>query len=148
MRVINKTDFKELAKEKKEFPFKLDNDVIVTIYCEGDNLPAKFSFLIKNGYTWNGADIPRLLWRVIGASKDNDFLTASMVHDYMLEFKSLIYNEILGTRLPIPDYRLLTSLIFRQLLKDSDIWVVKANILAWCVDTFQKTVNRKAWRIK
>jgi hypothetical protein len=148
VRVINKGDSKEITKEKKDLPFKLDNDVIVTVFCDGDNLPAKFSFLIKKDYVWNGADIPRLLWRVIGASKDNDFLVASMVHDYMLEYKSLIFNEVLEGLLPVSDYRLLTSLIFRQLLKDSDIWVVKANIMSWCVDTFQKTINSGAWRIK
>jgi hypothetical protein len=147
LRVINKGDPKKLTKAKKDFPFKLDNDVIVTIFCEGNDLPEKFSFLIKKDYVWNGADIPRLLWRVIGASKDNDFLVASMVHDYMLEYKSLIFNEVLGGRLPVADYRLLTSLIFRQLLKDSDIWVAKANIMSWCVDTFQKTINRGAWKL-
>ena len=41
-------------------------------------------FKIPKNYIWNGADIPKILF-LFGQSKDNNYLLASMVHDYMLE---------------------------------------------------------------
>lgn len=140
VRVIDKCDGADLIKNKKKFPFKLNNDVIVTVFTDKFN----FSFKIKSDYIWNGADIPKPLWWV-GSGKDNDYLIASMVHDFMLEFKEYIYKEVLKECIRVNEYRRLTSLVFREILKDSDISCFKANVMAFCVDIFQMTVNRKAW---
>lgn len=142
VRVICPQDTKDKVKEKKDFPFELLNDVIVTVFTDKFN----FSFKIAEKYVWNGADIPKPLWW-IGSSKDNDYLVASMVHDFMLEFKDFVYKEVLNEKIEVKEYRRLTSLIFRQILKDSDINCIKANIMSWCVDFFQATFNRKAWKI-
>ena len=142
VRVIDSRDSKVKIKEKKKYPFKLDNDVIVTVFTSQFN----FAFKIKSSYIWNGADIPKPLWW-LGSSKDNDYLIASMVHDFMLEYKNFVYKDVLGSRIEIKKYRRLTSLIFRDILKKSDISTIKANIMAWCVDAFQLTINRKAWKI-
>ena len=141
IRVIETNDKK--AKEKKKYPFKLDNDVIVTI----DTDERRFSFKIKKGYIWNGADIPRLLWRCIGSRTDNAYLIASMVHDFMLEFKKHIIEDVLKNSMELKEYRRLTSLVFRQILKDTGTNTIKANIMSWCVDVFQMTFNNKGWRI-
>lgn len=143
VRVICADDSKEKIHDKKKFPFRLKNDIIVTVFTDKFN----FSFKIKEKYVWNGADIPKPLWW-IGSSKDNDYLVASMVHDFMLEYKEFVYKEVLESKISVKEYRRLTSLIFRQILKDSDINCVKANVMAWCVDIFQATFNRKAWVIK
>lgn len=143
VRVISPRDSKNIVKEKRKKPFELKNDVIVTVFTT----EFKFSFRIKAGYIWNGADIPKPLWWV-GSSKDNDYLIASMVHDFMLEFKEFVYKEVLESRISVKEYRRLTSLIFREILKQSDINCVKANVMSWCVDFFQCTFNRNAWKIK
>lgn len=107
----------------------------------------KFSIPIPVGYVWNGADIPRFLWRLIGSRTDNDFLIASMVHDYLLEFKFYIIDHIIGNTITIKQYRRLTSLIFRHVIKKQGTNTIKANIMSYCVDVFQM-FNFKGWRKK
>lgn len=133
VRTINAEDKPHIKENKKKFPFILENDVIVTI----ETTERKFSFKISSNYIWNGADIPRLFWRIVGAQTDNAFLTASMVHDYMLEYKKFIHEEVLKKVISMSEYRRLTSLIFREIIKQCGTKTIKANIMAWCVDTFQ-----------
>ena len=141
VRVINCDDSEDLKKNKKKYPFELYNLVNVRIETTERN----FSFSIFNGYTWNGADIPRFFWRIIGSRTDNDFLIASLIHDYLLEFKLYIMDEILKKDLDKREYRRLTSLIFRHVIKEQGTNTIKANIMSWCVDVFQM-INRKAWK--
>lgn len=141
IRVINNDDTKENIDNKKKFPFELDNSVTVKIVTS----KREFQFVIFNGYTWNGADIPRFFWRIIGSRTDNDFLIASMLHDYLLEFKSYIVNEVLKGEIKPKEYRRLTSLIFRYVIKEQGTNTIKANVMSWCVDVFQ-IFNRNAWK--
>lgn len=141
VRVISDDDSKEAIKNKKKYPFELFNTVQVQI--KTDKLD--FLFSVFNGYTWNGADIPRFLWRLVGSRTDNDFLVASMIHDYMLEFKTYMMKEILSEKITKREYRRLTSLAFRELIKRQGTNVIKANIMSWCVDVFQMC-NIRSWR--
>lgn len=141
IRVIDCNDSKEIQDCKKKFPFELFNSVKVQVQTN----ERTFVFQIFNGYTWNGADIPRFFWRIIGSRTDNDFLIASMLHDYLLEFKTYMINEILKNEISTKEYRRLTSLIFRHVIKEQGTNIIKANIMAWCVDVFQ-ICNRKAWK--
>lgn len=140
IRVIDKNDSVFETKSKKKYPFELFNDVEIVI----EYTDLEFNFYIPKGYIWNGADIPKTLF-LFGQSKDNNYLVASMVHDYMLEHRQYIFKEILHKLLTPNEYRRLTSLVFRQILKDEKTNVIKANIMAWCVDVFQATVQRKQW---
>lgn len=141
IRVIECNDAKEIQNSKKNFPFELFNSVNVHV----QTTKRTFVFTIFNGYTWNGADIPRFFWRIIGSRTDNDFLIASMLHDYLLEFKTYMLNEILKNEITLREYRRLTSLIFRHVIKEQGTNTIKANVMAWCVDVFQ-ICNRKAWK--
>lgn len=143
VRVIKDDDFKEIKEAKKRFPFELHNSVKIKVITT----KREFEFVIYNGYVWNGADIPRLLWRSIGSRTDNEYLIASMIHDYLLEFKEYIYNKILERSISIKEYRRLTSLIFRHILKEQGTNTIKANIMSWAVQVFQATVNNKEWKI-
>ena len=140
-RVIDFDGTEETKKEKKEFPFKLHCDVIVTV----ETSLRKFSFKILAKYIWNGADIPRALWMLVGSRTDNAFLIASMVHDYMLQFKKYIMEDVLNGALSIAEYRRLTSLIFREVLKHTGTSTIKANIMSGCVDIYQMCFNKKQW---
>ena len=141
IRVINNDDAKEIINSKKKYPFELFDSLLVKVSTTQRN----FEFTIFNGYTWNGADIPRFFWRIIGSRTDNDFLVASMLHDYLLEFKSYMINEILDNKLTKKEYRRLTSLIFRHVIKEQGTNTIKANVMSWCVDVFQM-FNWRAWR--
>ena len=91
IRVIDKDDPDFVIKSKKKYPFILSNSVKVAITEKKNRLD--FEFEIPKGYIWNGADIPKSLF-VFGQSKDNNYLLASMVHDFMLEHKLYIYKYI------------------------------------------------------
>ena len=140
IRVINDEDSKVIIKNKKKYPFELFNTVTVKIITT----KREFKFDIFKGYTWNGADIPRFLWRLVGSRTDNDFLIASMLHDYLLEFNVFIMKEVLNGEITKREYRRLTSLIFRELIKKQGTNVIKANVMSWCVDVFQMC-NIRSW---
>lgn len=133
-----------LAEHKKLYPYKLDNDVICTVRTT----LRVFSFTIPHDYCWNGADIPSLLWVFVGSKDNPEFKIPSMVHDFILEFKSYIFKNILCQMITINEYRRLTSLIFRDLLKTYGTKTVKSNIMSGVVQGFQATFNRKEWNIK
>ena len=141
IRVISDDDTKEIVKNKKKYPFELFNTVKISI----ETNKREFCFDIFKGYTWNGADIPRFLWRLVGSRTDNDFLVASMIHDYLLEFRVFIMQEVLNGEITKREYRRLTSLIFRELIKKQGTNVIKANIMSWCVDVFQ-ICNIRSWK--
>ncbi len=130
-----------LAEDKKLYPFKLDNTVDVTIRTDRRVI----EFKIPAEYRWNGADIPKILWLFVGSQYNPEFKIPSMIHDYMLEFKSAIFSTL--EDISIADYRRLTSLAFRQALKNEDVKTIKSNIMSGCVQLFQATFNRGEWKI-
>lgn len=132
-----------LWEDKIQYPFKLDEDVICIVWTD----KRKFSFKIRKGYVWNGADIPALCEVLVGSKQELQFLAPSMVHDFLLEYKEFIYKEVIKEEMSVAEYRRLTSLIFRQLLKNYGVRVVKTNIMSWAVDVFQMTLNKGQWKI-
>ena len=144
IRVINDTDTDATKKAKIKYPFELFCTVTVTVITNF----REFSFDVYNGYTWNGADIPKIFWRIIGSRTSNEFLIASMLHDFLLEFKKYIINDVLENQITVSEYRRLTSLIFREKLKYQGVNTIKANIMSWAVDVFQHYGNRKGWKIE
>ena len=143
IRTIDFNDSKELKKHKIKFPFELENDVCVTVLTT----LSEHAFKIDSGYIWNGADIPRFLWRIFGSKTDNVFLTASMVHDYLLENKKTILNYTLNNTISPSEYRKLTSQIFGEILKCSGTNKLKANTMSFAVDFYQKFFNGKEWKL-
>lgn len=133
-----------LAEHKKLYPYVVANEVTWTV----STTIRDFSFTIPAGYLWNGADIPRLLWFFVGSKDSPQFKVPSMIHDFMLEYKDYIYINVLCKCMSIADFRRLSSLIFRQSLKDYGTRTVKSNVMSGCVQGFQATINRKEWKIK
>jgi len=144
--VISKDGVKRtLWDDKGTFPFKIDNAVIMVVQTTLREIWVS----IPEAYTWNGADIPQSLWSLVGSKSDPQFWLASMAHDYLLEFKTGVMAKInheSEPKLSIDEYRRLTSLIFRQLIKDYGTRTVKANFMSWCVDFFQQFFNKKEWK--
>lgn len=135
VRVIDSDkDSDELIANKQLYPFKTDKAINVYVVTNRRTM----LLTIPEGYIWNGADIPKPLWCLVGGSKDNAFLLASMVHDYILEYKKETgFNNEDGPRI--------TSLIFRQILIDTGINTTKANIMASAVHGYQFFLNRNAF---
>lgn len=88
----------------------------------------KYHFTIPKGYCYDGCTIPRLLWSIVGISKEsNKGMIASCIHDKLCENHHLIYND-----------RRLSSIILRELFIQGGIPRWKAFIMAECVDLFQR----------
>lgn len=142
-RDIFDTDTEPIKLQKIKYPYEIFNTV--TVYVETNK--RKFDFDVYNGYYWNGADIIKPLWILVGSRYNPEFRIPSMIHDFLLQFKKYILNEVLKNEISALEYRRLTSLIFGELLKTQGTNPIKANIMSWCVDIFQHYFNRKGWKI-
>lgn len=131
-----------LDKHKKLYPYKVDDDIKCTVITT----EREFTFEIPKDYCWNGADIPRLVWFIVGSKDSPEFKIPSLVHDYLLEFKENIMFDVLEDTMSVGEYRRLTSLIFRQLLKDYGTKEIKSNFMSGCVAGAQ-FLSPKWWGI-
>lgn len=122
-----------LEEHKKLYPYKLD----VETTCKIETTARVFYFTIPKDYCWNGADIPRILWFFVGSKDSPEFKIPSLAHDAFLEFKDYILSNVLLNSISASQYRRLTTLIFRQLLKDNGTKTIKANIMAGAVGAWQ-----------
>lgn len=118
--------------QNKEKPFCLMNDVYYLSSDFRDN--ESYGIQINKGYNWNGANIPRFLWRVVGSQYNPEFLPASMVHDWLCENKSFIIKN--GVQV--------SSDIFRDILILYKVPKFKAILMASAVRIFQMT--KKGWK--
>ena len=83
----------ELKKALKK-PFYVNEDLHIRIGFKN----VSYVFTIKNGYDWNGANVPPFCWLLIGQAKEPRFKLASCVHDYLCENKGVIgHNRYLST---------------------------------------------------
>jgi len=88
---------------------------------------------INKGYSWNGANIPRFLWRIVGSQYNPEFLPASMVHDWLCEHKDFIIKD--GVKI--------SSDIFKNILELYGVSKFKAWTMASAVRVFQMT--QRGW---
>lgn len=117
------TDSKEEKESKKKYPYLNKKNVVFTV----NYLGMEYIIEIEKGYRWNGANIPRCFWWLIGSMGENDFLDASMIHDKLTEKKCLVAYD-----------RQLSSIIFREILIASGVSKFKAGIMYKAVDCYQK----------
>ena len=124
----------EMPKEEKddiaEKPFLNKKEVTIVLFDLKRN--RRYSFTAKEGYTWDGATIPRLCWRVIGAKTDPRFLIPSMVHDILCENHDFAGND-----------RYFADKVFERLLYVSGVSAFKRWAMFHSVDNFQKF---QGWR--
>lgn len=93
----------------------------------------EYSFEIPKHYTFDGASIPRIFWRLIGSKTDNTFLIASLIHDYLCENKEIIeYDKAFSTN------------VFDALLKTGRTSKIKRFFMKNSVAIFQSTFCK--WR--
>jgi len=123
-----------VEEDKKIYPLQLKDSVIATVFIKDGS---KFSFKIHEKYCWNGADIPRFVWRVVGSQYNPEFLQPSMIHDFILEHKANFKGQ--------KDLITLSTDIFKSLLLQNGVRPFKADIMAFCVQFYQKKFNKKRW---
>ena len=104
-------------------PFINKRDITYTIIYNGE----EYRIFVPKGYTYDGATIPFGFRWILGGKGNPAFLVASCVHDKMCECKWLVSNN-----------RALSSLIFKELLLACGAGELRANVMYFAVDNFQK----------
>lgn len=112
-------------KSKKKYPFINKRDLDVRIFDH--KTEHTYGFTIPKGYCFDGASIPRMFWRIIGAPTDNSFLIAAMVHDQLCEHHQYVMND-----------RQLSTEVFNALLETSKVGKVKRYLMKHSVNMFQR----------
>ena len=88
---------------------------------------------VNKKFRWNGSDIPRIFWRLIGSRYDVAFLPASLIHDFCVNNKHKYTNKQ-------------ASIIFRDILTIYGVNRFKANIMAFCVYCWQELWFNRGWK--
>ena len=124
--VVYPTDTEIEQKKKLRFPFKLYNNVVLTV----KDADKSYTITAYKGYCYDGATVPFGL-----GGKDTRLLVPALFHDIMCEKKYIVeYN------------RKLSSKIFKELLLMCGFPKWKAQLFYLAVDNYQKCI--KEWRIK
>ena len=141
MRIDRETgEYITLWEEKLRYPYCTRVASKITVKTN----KRKYTFVLKLNdgvFLWNSCNINRWIWSILGISKDSPCgWVASKWHDNLLMYKQEFLNEIreIVPGYTIPEFRRLTSLIFRQLLINNGVNKVKAFIMAECVDFWQR----------
>lgn len=121
---MNEKEVQEINKK----PFICEENFYVSIIDQVEQ--EIYKFLIPAGYTWDGATIPRIFWRMIGAKTDNRFLVPSLIHDVLCENHDYIDSD-----------RYLSTIIFERLLYVSKVNPVSRWMMKHSVDNAQKIIG-------
>lgn len=106
-----------------KYPFMCLTEVEVIIKYKNNT----YKFTIPKKYRWDGATIPRIFWRLIGAKTDPRFLIPSMIHDVLCENKHYVdYNRYLADK------------VFERLLFVAGVPAFTRWLMFHSVDNFQK----------
>ncbi len=112
-------------KAIKKYPFI--NKRTITVRLVDKVKDRTYEFDIPKNYCYDGASIPWLFRRIIGAPTDNSFLIAALVHDVMCENHHYIMND-----------RHFSSEVFNALLESSKVGKFKRYLMFHSVDCFQR----------
>lgn len=115
---------------KKAFTLLNDTFYLSSKFKENSS----YGIQLNKGYNWNGANIPKFLWRIVGSQYNPEFLPASMVHDWLCENKTFIIKD--GVKI--------SSDIFKDILILYKVNKIKAWIMASAVRSFQSF--QKGWK--
>ena len=112
-------------KSIKKYPFVNKRKLTVRLI---DNIKQRtYEFDIPKGYCYDGASVPWLFRRIIGAPTDNSFLIAALIHDVLCENHNYVMND-----------RAFSTEVFNALLTTSKVNKVKRFLMKNSVDIFQK----------
>ena len=112
-------------KAVKKYPFI--NKRTITVRLVDKVKDRTYEFDIPKNYCYDGASVPWLFRRIIGAPTDNSFLIAALVHDVMCENHHYVMND-----------RHFSSEVFNALLESSKVSKLKRYLMFHSVDCFQR----------
>lgn len=125
IRYATPTHTKEEIKDINNKPFINLSSLTVTLKDNIDEVT--FDFVIDEGYKWDGASIPRVFWRLIGAKTDPRFLIPSLIHDVLCENHDYVDND-----------RYFSTCVFERLLYVSKVNAFNRWMIKHSVDNYQK----------
>lgn len=123
VRMPSKNDTEEEIINKREKPYINNERILFDVKYKGKSI----CFVIPKGFKYDGASIPFGFRWIIGAKGSDEFMVAALVHDWLCEHHACIANN-----------RLLSSIIFRELLLASHVGKVRAYTMFYAVDNFQR----------
>ena len=112
-------------KQAKKKPLILRNEVVVCLV--GKVIHKVYTFTIPSGYDYDGASIPRVLWRFIGSKENIEFKVAALIHDVLCENHHYVDNN-----------RYFADKVFEKLLEVGDVCAFKRWMMFHSVDNYQK----------
>jgi len=123
---INKSVMsKEEIKKAKKKPLYVKNKV--NVFLQDKRKECAYIFTIKAGYDYDGASIPRLLWRIVGSKENIEFRVAALIHDILCENHDYVnYDRYFADR------------VFEKLLEVGDVGPIRRWLMSHSVDNFQK----------
>lgn len=124
MRYLLPTHTEEEKKSIKKYPFICKTTLEIKL---GDFIKDRiYQFTIPKGYCYDGASVPRIFWRFIGAPTDNSFLIPALVHDVLCEHHEYVMND-----------RAFSTEVFNALLKVSEVGKCKRFLMKNSVACYQ-----------
>ena len=118
-------------KAVKKYPFI--NKKTITVRLVDKIKDRTYEFDIPKNYCYDGASVPWLFRRIIGAPTDNSFLISSLCHDILCENPQYI------------DYdRQFSTEVFNVLLESSKVCKIKRFLMKHSVNIYQSFF--KKWR--
>lgn len=124
-RYLSPYNTKEEKEDIKKLPFISIKALSVSLFDYKKK--KEYNFKIPNGYKWDGATIPRVFWRLIGAKTDNKFLIPSLIHDVLCENHNYVDCD-----------RYFANKVFERLLYVSGVSAFNRWMMFHSVDNFQK----------
>lgn len=128
----------ELCKTQAEkdlvemYPFVNCTALKVTLF---DRIKQKkYEFTITKHFRWNGADVPRLFWFIIGSKTNPKFRIPSLIHDFCCNNKSLINFD-----------REFSTKVFVACLEVAGVGKWRRELMGYFVDLFQRLFG-KGWK--
>ena len=125
MRYVTPFTTEEEKKEINKKPFI--NLTELKVILQNKIEQETYEFVIPAGYTWDGASINKLFWRLIGSKTDQRFLIPSLIHDVLCENHDYI-----------DDNRYFSTIVFERLLFVSKVNPFSRWLMKHSVDNYQK----------
>ena len=123
---INKSVMsKDEIKKAKKKPLFVKNSVNVLLIDKRKNW--YYHFDIESGYDYDGASIPRFLWRIVGSKENIEFKIAALIHDVLCENHNYVNHD-----------RYFADRVFEKLLEVGDVGPFRRWLMFHSVDNFQK----------
>ena len=113
----------------RKYPFINCHDLKVELYDY--KKVKKYEFTIPKGYSYDGASIPRVFWRLIGAKTDPAFLIPSMIHDVLCEHHEYVNND-----------RYFADKVFERLLYVSGVPSFNRWLMFHSVEGYQRVAGK------